>query len=325
MVSKGNYMGKALKNFIYLFPMLIVSGCDFIVMNPQGYVASQQADLIRISIFLMLLIVVPVFVAILFYAWKYRATNKKASYDSGWCHSTILEIVIWVFPLLIVSCLAIIAWNSTHRLDPYAPLKKISATQAVPDDIKPLVVEVVALDWKWLFFIPEQKIAVVNELMVPVNRPLQFKITSTSVMNSFYIPCLAGQIYSMAGMETKLHAVINQETSCSGFSANYSGMGFSHMRFKFYGKSQKGFDDWVARVRSQGTYLDRERYLLLEKPSENNPVMYFSSVRSDLYRSILNLCVRHGKICMDEVMRIDAMGGGGIKGINRDHIDYYHR
>ncbi|AHA27484.1 ubiquinol oxidase subunit II [Candidatus Liberibacter americanus] len=316
-------MGKYLKNVIALFPTLIISSCDFIVMNPQGYVAVQQADLIRVSVFLMLLIVIPVFVAILFYARKYRVSNKKAIYDSEWCHSTKLEIVIWGFPLLIVICLAIIAWDSTHRLDPYVPLKKISETQAVPEGIKPLVIEVVALDWKWLFLFPEQKIAVVNELVVPVNRPLQFKITSTSVMNSFYIPCLAGQIYSMAGMETKLHAVINQEASCSGFSANYSGRGFSHMRFKFYGKSQSGFDDWITMIRSQGDNLDYKRYLLLEKPSENDPVIYFSSVKSGLYKSVLNLCFRHDKICMDQIMKIDALGGGGINGVSRYSIDYY--
>ncbi|MBY7649034.1 MAG: ubiquinol oxidase subunit II [Candidatus Liberibacter europaeus] len=317
-------MSRFMKIAVSSFPMLIISACDLVIMNPQGYIAAQQADLIRISVVLMLLIVVPVFVAILFFAWKYRSTNKESHYDPEWCHSTKLEFFVWAAPLVIIGCLAFITWDATHRMDPYVPLEKISATQSISLNEKPLVIEVVALDWKWIFFLPEYNIAVVNELAVPVNRPLKFKITSSSVMNSFYVPGLAGQIYAMAGMETQLHAVMNKEGLYSGFSANYSGRGFSHMRFKFYGKSTNGFDDWVAHVRQNGTHLDRNRYLKLERASENDPVQYFSSVESGLYHSILNFCVRSDKICIDEVMRIDALGGGGIYGINQRLLDSDH-
>ncbi|KQC49381.1 cytochrome O ubiquinol oxidase [Candidatus Liberibacter solanacearum] len=315
-------MTKNMKFVALFFSILILSGFDFVVMNPYGDVASQQAGLIYISVALMLLIVVPVFFSILFFAWRYRATNKKAHYDPAWYHSTRLEFFVWLIPLIIIGCLAAITWEATHRMDPYAPLERISENKSIPKNSKSLIVEVVALDWKWLFLFPEQKIAVVNELVVPVDRPLEFRITASSVMNSFYIPGLAGQIYAMPGMETKLHAVMNREGAYSGFSANYSGKGFSHMRFTFHGKSEKGFDDWVAKVKRQGNCLDRQRYLVLEKPSEKDPVIYFSSVESGLYSAIMNFCVHPNKICMDEVMRINAMGGGGMKGIDRRFLVY---
>ena len=149
----------------------------------------------------------------------------------------------------------------------------------VPDDAKPLTVEVVALDWKWLFIYPEQGIATVNELAAPVDRPIVFKITASSVMNSFFIPALAGQIYAMPGMETKLNAVINQPGEFEGFSANYSGAGFSGMRFKFHGLSEADFDQWVQKAKAGGGALTRAAYLELERPSERDPVRRFASGR----------------------------------------------
>ncbi|MEG8099433.1 ubiquinol oxidase subunit II [Candidatus Liberibacter brunswickensis] len=315
-------MTTSLKFFVLLILSINLSSCEFIVMNPYGDIASQQSNLIFISVFLMSLIVVPVFFAILFFAWRYRSTSKTALYDPKWCHSTVLEFFIWFFPLLTVGCLAFITWNATHRMDPYAPLERISEGRPIGLNSKPLVIEVVALDWKWLFIFPEQKIATINELVVPVDRPLEFRITSSTVMNSFYIPGLAGQIYAMAGMETKLHAVMNKVGLYSGFSANYSGKGFSHMHFKFYGKLEKEFEKWVSKVKCKGVALDRKRYLLLEKPSVDNPVSYFSSIENGMYHDILNFCVNPGKICMDEMMSIDAMGGGGIKGIDRKSLLY---
>lgn len=206
-----------------------------VVMSPSGDIAAQQRDLIVISTILMLLIIVPVVFLTLFFAWRYRRSNTSATYDPEWHHSTALEVVIWSAPLAIIIALGAITWISTHKLDPYRPLDRLDAERAIPADAKPLTVEVVALDWKWLFFYPELGVATVNELAAPVDVPIHFKITASSVMNSFYIPALAGQIYAMPGMETKLHAVINKQGEYEGFSANYSGDGFSHMRFKFHG------------------------------------------------------------------------------------------
>ncbi len=288
---------------------LVMAGCDMVVMSPSGDIAAQQRDLIVISTILMLLIIVPVVFLTLFFAWRYRRSNTSATYDPEWHHSTALEVVIWSAPLAIIIALGAITWISTHKLEPYRPLDRLDAERAIPADARPLTVEVVALDWKWLFFYPDLGVAAVNELAAPVDVPIHFKITASSVMNSFYIPALAGQIYAMPGMETKLHAVINKPGEYEGFSANYSGDGFSHMRFKFHGLDRQGFDDWVARVKAQGTALNRDAYLKLEKPSEREPVRYYAAVEDGLYRAILNLCVTPGKMCMEEMMHIDMMGG----------------
>ncbi|PND18900.1 MULTISPECIES: ubiquinol oxidase subunit II [Sinorhizobium] len=304
----------------------VIAGCDMVVMSPSGDIAAQQRDLIVISTFLMLLIIVPVVFLTLFFAWRYRRSNTSATYDPEWHHSTALEVVIWSAPLAIIIALGAITWISTHKLDPYRPLDRLDAERAIPADARPLTVEVVALDWKWLFFYPDLGVATVNELAAPVDVPIHFKITASSVMNSFYIPALAGQIYAMPGMETKLHAVINKPGEYEGFSANYSGDGFSHMRFKFHGLDRQGFDDWVARVKAQGTALNRDAYLKLEKPSEREPVRYYAAVEDGLYRAILNLCVAPGKMCMEEMMHIDMMGGAGKESAeNRKKLEYDNR
>ena len=168
-----------------------------------------------------------------------------------------------------------------------------------------------ALDWKWLFIYPEQGIATVNELVAPVDVPIQFKITASTVMNSFYIPALAGQIYAMPGMQTQLHAVINKAGNYEGFSANYSGAGFSHMRFRFHGMDQAGFDQWVAKTKASELSLDRATYLALEQPSERDPVRHYGRVDGELYGAILNRCVDSSKMCMHEMMAIDSAGGMG--------------
>ncbi|KAK0331904.1 hypothetical protein LTR94_027056 [Friedmanniomyces endolithicus] len=244
-----------------------------------------------------------------FFAWKYRASNEEAEYQPDWDHSTRLEVVIWAAPLMIIICLGALTWAGTHLLDPYRPIDRIKPGQAVADNVEPLQVNVVALDWKWLFIYPQYGVATVNELAAPVDRPIRFHITSSSVMNSFYIPALAGQIYAMPGMETKLHAVINHTGEYEGFSANYSGDGFSSMRFAFHGLDAAGFDSWIAGVRQGPEPLSRERYLELEKPSERTPAMRFSAVDGDLWHAILGMCVEPNKMCMNEMMEIDRKGG----------------
>ena len=303
---------KKLRGLLLLLPLFLLSGCDLVLLNPSGDVAMQQGRLIVVSTVLMLIIIVPVIALTVFFAWKYRASNKEAEYAPEWDHSTQLELAIWAAPLIIIIALGAVTWISTHTLDPYRALRRIDAARPVPADVKPLVVEVVALDWKWLFIYPEQGIATVNELAAPVDRPIRFKITSSTVMNSFYIPALAGQIYAMPGMETKLHAVINKAGEYEGFSANFSGEGFSHMRFKFHGLAKADFDQWVASNKSAGGQLDRAGYLKLEKPSEREPVRRWASVSSDLFHAILNRCVEPGKMCMHQMAEIDSRGGLGL-------------
>ncbi|MFT4158975.1 MAG: ubiquinol oxidase subunit II [Shinella sp.] len=300
------------RHSIILAPMLaILSGCNMVVMSPSGDIATQQRDLIVISTILMLLIIVPVICLTLFFAWRYRQSNTAAKYDPEWHHSTGLEVIIWSAPLAIIIALGAITWVSTHKLDPYRPLDRIDAARPVSEETKPITVEVVALDWKWLFFYPDYGIATVNEMAAPVDVPINFKLTASSVMNSFYVPALAGMIYTMPGMETKLHAVINKAGEYEGFSSNYSGDGFSHMRFKFHGVDQAGFDAWVAQVKQNGTALNRDAYLKLEKPSSREPVRYYATVDDGLYEAVLNMCVREGQMCMKDMMHIDMMGGAG--------------
>jgi cytochrome o ubiquinol oxidase subunit 2 len=293
-----------------------LSGCDFVVLAPAGDVAAQQRDLVVISTILMLLIVVPVMALTGLFAWRYRQSNTSAHYEPEWDHSTQLELIIWSAPLLIIVCLGALTWMGTHLLDPYRKLGRIAADRPIAAQDKPLNVEVVALDWKWLFIYPDYGVATVNELAAPIDRPIHFRITASSVMNSFYVPALAGQIYAMPGMQTTLHAVANKPGLYKGFSANYSGAGFSGMHFAFKSLTGADFDGWIAGVKASGNMLGRSDYLMLERPSANEPVRRYGSVDRDLFEAILNMCVEPGKMCMSEMMAIDARGGLGLAGLN---------
>lgn len=292
-----------------------LSGCNGIVMKPHGDIAQQQADLIVTATLLMLIIIVPVIVLTLVFAFRYRQSNSEATYAPDWDHSTRLELVIWGAPLLIIIALGAITWISTHKLDPFRPLDRIAEGKPLPAGVKPLEVYAVSMDWKWLFIYPEQGIATVNEMAAPVDRPIHFRLTSTSVMNTFYVPALAGMIYTMPGMETQLHAVINKAGAYDGLSAHYSGAGFSDMRFKFHGLSDDDFARWVAEHKAGGNTLTREAYLQLEQPSTREPVRRYASVEPGLWSAIVDRCVDGRKMCASQMMAIDAAGGAGKGGI----------
>jgi cytochrome o ubiquinol oxidase subunit 2 len=283
----------------------MLEGCDMVLLSPSGYVAAQQGQLVVISTLLMLLIIVPVIALTLVFAWRYRESNTSAPYTPEWDHSIQLELLIWAAPLLIIIALGALTWIGTHTLDPYRPLTRIDAERPVLRNVEPLNIEVVALDWKWLFIYPDHNIAVVNELAAPVDVPIHFKITASSVMNSFFIPALAGQIYAMPSMATTLHAVINRPGEYEGFSANYSGAGFSDMRFKFLGMSTADFDRWVQKAKAGGE-LSRGSYMQLEQPSEREAVRRYGAVAHDLFDAIVNRCVDQGKMCLREMMAMDA-------------------
>jgi cytochrome o ubiquinol oxidase subunit 2 len=293
-----------------LAPMafLPLGGCGLQVLDPAGDVASQQAQILIISTVLMLVIIVPVMALTIFFAWRYRASSKTAEHRPDWDHSTGLELIIWSAPLLIIIMLGAITWISTHTLDPYRRLERIAPGRTIAAHAKPLEIQVVSLDWKWLFIYPEQGIATVNQLALPVDREVRFRLTSDNVMNSFYVPALAGQIYTMAGMETKLHAVLNKPGVFEGFSANYSGAGFSGMHFKVAGMDDAGFARWVEKTRKGGGLLDRKAYLAAARPSENVPPGYWSSVDPQLFARIVDMCVEPGKPCMTETMKKDMAG-----------------
>lgn len=258
--------------------VMLLGDCNMEILSPKGDIGAQEKTLLFTATGLMLLVVIPVIIMILTFAWKYRASNTKADYQPKWAHSTAIEVVVWTVPCIIVAILAVITWRSTHALDPYKPLVS---------EHKPVTIEVVSLDWKWLFIYPEYDIATVNEIAFPVDVPVNFRITSASVMNSFFIPQLGSQIYSMAGMETKLHLNAREPGTYAGISANYSGAGFSGMRFKAIATSQEGFDNWVKEAKASGTALTPAVYQELTKRSEHNPVAKYASVPPSMFDYIL--------------------------------------
>ena len=273
-------------------------------MNPTGDIAKQQADLIIVSVALMLLIIVPVMILTVLFAWRYRK-NANAKYEPDWDHSTKLELIIWGAPLLIIIVLGLITWVSTHKLDPYRPLERLDEHRPIPASTKPLEVQVVSLDWKWLFIYPEQGIASVNQLVTPIDTPIRFKMTSSTVMNTFYIPTLAGMIYTMPGMQTELNAVLNKAGDYQGLSANFSGDGFSHMKFAYKGVSTEEFNAWVQEMKANTAVLDRADYLVLEKPTAKEAVRHYGQVEPALFNRILNRCVAEGTMCMNQQMHED--------------------
>lgn len=282
-----------------------------VVLDPAGHVAGQQRDLLVATTALMLLIVIPVLVAIAWIGWRYRESNPKpdVGYAPDWEHSTLLELLMWAVPLVIVIAIGAITWIGTHTLDPYHELTGKHTSEPLAQGKPALQVEVVSLNWKWLFFYPDYGIASVNELAAPANVPIKFKLTSEDAMNSFFIPALAGQIYAMAGMETQLNGLINTPGTYKGFSANYSGEGFTHMDFDFVVSRKADFKQWVTKVKSEGDTLTRARYQALAKPSINDEVQYFASTAPGLYKAILNRCVDPKNMCMSEMMHIDHNGG----------------
>ncbi|KOY03772.1 ubiquinol oxidase subunit II [Pseudomonas nunensis] len=276
-MSKNRY--PRLLGLLPLLGTLLLSGCNMTLLDPKGQVGLDERNLIITATLLMLLVVVPVIVMTFLFAWKYRATNPDAVYAPKWSHSTKIEIAVWAVPVLIIIALGYVTYISTHALDPYKPLES---------DVKPITVEVVSMDWKWLFIYPEQGIATVNKLVFPANTPINFKITSDTVMNSFFIPGLGGQIYAMAGMETKLHLIANQNAEFDGISANYSGAGFTGMKFKAIATSRADFDAWVSDVKKAPKQLEKAEYEALSKPSQNNPVELYSSFTPNLFQIIVD-------------------------------------
>jgi len=263
-----------------IFPALslFLSGCKMDLLDPKGSVGLAEKELILNSTWAMLIVVVPVIFLTLLFAWRYRESNKSATYLPKWAHSTKIEVVIWLVPSLIILYLGIMTWKSTHALDPYKPLVS---------EVTPINVEVVALDWKWLFIYPDLGIASVNQLAFPVGTPVNFLITSDSVMNSFFIPQLGSQIYAMAGMQTQLHLVADEAGDYAGVSANFSGKGFSDMKFRALATNPEQFNAWVEKVKASSSRLDMNEYNTVAQPSEKAPVRYFSSVDPKLFHNII--------------------------------------
>ncbi|WP_343183450.1 ubiquinol oxidase subunit II [Buchnera aphidicola] len=232
------------KFFLMFFLTLFLSGCHEGIFYPSGIIAYEQKKLIIIAFLLMLLIVLPVICMTLFFSFKYNHLSKNKNYDPNWDHSYKIEGFSWGIPIFIIFILSILSWNKTHDLDPRKTLKT---------NVNPIKIEAISLNWKWLFIYPNQKIITINELVFPTNTPIEFYITSNSVMNSFFIPSLGSQIYAMPGMTSKLNLISNFPGVYKGISSNYSGSGFSNMKFKAISTiNVKFFDSWVCKVKKIG-------------------------------------------------------------------------
>ena len=280
-IMKQALAHRSLRAAIALGVALLGSGCDLRqapILSPKGPIALAERDLLFTAVVLMLIVIIPVFVMTFLFAWRYRSSNGKARYTPDWSYSARIDAVIWLVPALIVIALGVLVWSNTHKLDPYRPIDS-----AVP----PLEVEVVAQDWKWLFIYPGQEIAVVNQLVFPSQRPLSLKITSDTVMNSFFIPALGGQIYAMAGMQTRLQLMADAPGRFTGRNAQYSGAGFSDQHFRAIAVSPTDFDAWVAKVKQAPGKLDQAAYRLLAVPSRAHPITYYSAVEPTLFDTII--------------------------------------
>lgn len=263
---------------VILTALVFINQGNIAVLNPQGLIADKQRDLIVVAVLLMMIVVIPVYILTFTIAWKYRANNKKAKYTPDADGNTALETIWWLVPLTIITILGGIIWTSSHELDPANPIKSNN---------KPMTIQVVALQWKWLFIYPEEKIATVNYVQFPEKTPVNFEITSDAPMNSFWIPSLGSQIYAMSGMSTRLYLMANHIGTYRGSSANISGEGFAGMKFTARSTSEADFDKWASRVKNTGTTLDSNTYEALAKPSTNNTTKYYLLGEADLYDKVI--------------------------------------
>lgn len=254
------------------------------VLQPQGQIASQQRDLLYGTVALSLIVILPVFFMLGFFAWKFRESNKQAVYTPEWDHSNRLEAIWWGIPVVVVVFLAVITWQTSHSLDPYRP---------IVSDKKTIEVQVVALQWKWLFIYPELGVATVNKLPVPVDVPIHFTLTADAPMSAFWVPSLGSQIYTMNGMSSQLNLIANNIGDYNGYSTNINGAGYSDMKFIVHSINQNDFDTWVKSTSSSKNMLDEVEYKkLAEKSIEKNSKEYMLHDK-DLYDKIVSKYMNH--------------------------------
>ncbi len=270
---------------LLILPTLCIGGCsNLVLLDPKGPIGETERFVILLAFVLMLLVVIPVIIMAFWFPWKYRAANKKATYAPQWSYSGKIELVVWLVPAVIVTCLSVLIWKTTHQLDPYKPIVSASS---------PVNVEAVSLDWQWLFIYPDENIAVVNHLVFPAHVPLNLRITSDTVMTSFFIPQLGSQIYAMAGMQTRLHLLANELGSYAGQNQQYSGEGYAGMNFDAVASTPEQYAAWLAECRKAPEKLDLARYEQLAKPTIGAAVSCFSSVEPGLFDAIIHKYMTH--------------------------------
>jgi cytochrome o ubiquinol oxidase subunit II len=256
---------------------LPLTACGEGVLAPHGPIGSAELTLLYNATAIMLAVVIPVILLTIGFAWWFRSSNVRAQYLPTWEYSGRIEMIVWSIPTLVVVFLGGIAWISSHDLD---PPRAISASTA------PLEIDVVSLDWKWLFIYPNDGVASVNRLIIPVGQPVRFRLTSATVMNSFFVPELGSQIYTMPGMTTQLNLQADQAGTYKGFSAQFSGDGFSDMRFDVAALPADQFEGWIASTKGQGRTLDPAAYATLAQPSEAVAPATYAPVAEGLFETI---------------------------------------
>lgn len=257
----------------------VVSSDYAVVFHPKGIIASEELRLIITNVCLMLSVIIPTFILLLITAWKYRSTNRQHEYRPEHTVGMWGQLLLWAIPSVVIAIMAVHAWGATHDLSPYKPIKS---------EVKPLTIQVVALDWKWLFIYPEQGIASVNFFQFPAQTPIRFELSAdNSPMNSFWIPQLSGQIYAMTGMITPLHIMADGPGEYSGKAAEINGEGYSDMTFVAKACSQEDFEAWVRYVQQSPLQLTVAEYDRLSKRSTDHPVLLYSSVEESLFHKIV--------------------------------------
>jgi cytochrome o ubiquinol oxidase subunit II len=263
-----------------MLPVLLgpLGGCARGILQPQGPIGAADSKILLNAVTIMAAIVVPTIVALLVFAWWFRASNARARYRPDFVYSGRLEIIVWAIPLLVILFLSGVIWIGAHRLDPFTPIAAKN---------KPTEVQVVSLDWKWLFIYPDQGIASVNELVVPSGVPIHFRLTSATVMNAFFVPQLGSMIATMNGMVTQLYLQADHPGDFFGESTQFSGDGFADMHFILHAVAQDAFAQWVADARAAGPMLDRAGYTALLKESQNTAPFTFRGVEPKLFDDIV--------------------------------------
>jgi cytochrome o ubiquinol oxidase subunit II len=257
---------------------LPLAGCGG-VLDPHGPIGNSERLILIDSVAIMLVIVIPVIVATLGFAWWFRASNDRATYLPYWSFSGQLELIVWAIPALVITFLGGIAWFGSHALDPFRPLDSQSP---------PVEIQVVSLDWKWLFIYPSDGVASVNQLIIPAGTPVHFTLTSTGVMNSFFVPQLGSQIYAMAGMTSQLSLQADEPGDYPGISAQFSGDGFSDMRFVVHAMAADDYARWLASAKDRGAILDNTAYAALTQQSSNVKATTYHGVDPKLFDSVVN-------------------------------------
>ncbi len=249
------------------------------VLFPQGIIGLKERNLLFIIQALMLLVIIPVYILTFIFSWKYRADNPKAKYDPDLVDNRLAEYIWWGIPIVMTLIVSVLTWVKTHELDPFKP---------IPSHNKEMTIQVVALQWKWLFIYPEEKIATVNFVQFPKETPIRFVITADAPMNSFWIPHLGGQIYAMPKMKTELHLIADAVGDFRGSSANLSGEGFAGMTFITRASTDEDYHRWVESAKQSSKALDLKEYDKLAAPSQNNPVEIFQLKDETLFEEIIN-------------------------------------